>query len=39
MWRLRSALPVASIVCGLALSVAWGAFLGFELFEAVRLLL
>jgi hypothetical protein len=31
-------LAVAVIVLGLAISAAWGAFLGFELFRVIQLL-
>jgi hypothetical protein len=35
----NSILPLAGIVCGLVCTVAWAAFIGFELFRAVEFLL
>jgi hypothetical protein len=32
-------LPIAAIACGLVLSAAWAAFLGFEFFRAMELVL
>jgi hypothetical protein len=31
-------LPIAAIVCGLTLSAAWTAYLGFEMFRVVDIL-
>jgi hypothetical protein len=40
VWKLTDMriLPIAFIACGLILTAAWVAFLGFEMFRAVELI-